>query len=132
MALEAQAVPLFLDIEEADFGQIHSLCNEHPRLPVVLTRAPFRLSRQIYALLATTSNLQIEMSCFQLHGGIEDMCARFGAGRLLFGSAAPHFAPAPSVMAVRYAAISEDERAMIAGGNLQRLLRATAGRGGGK
>ena len=88
----------------------------------MLTGVPFRFSRQVYALLAETSNVYIETSAFQLHGGIEDVCARFGARRLLFGSAAPHFDPAPSVMAIRYAGISQEEKTMIAGGTLRALL----------
>ena len=121
-ALEQAAIPLFLDCDQTDWNQVHSLACEHPGLTFVLTGVPFRLSRQVYALLAETSNVCMETSLFQLHGGIEDVCAKFGAARLLFGTAAPHFKMAPSVMAVRYAGISENDKAMIAGGNLRNLL----------
>lgn len=121
-ALEKHAIPLFIDFAETSCDQVHALCEKHPRLPVVLTGTPFRLSRLVYALLARTTNLHIELSAFQLHCGIEDICARFGARRLLFGSAAPHFNPAPSVMAVKYSGTTEAEKALIASGNLQRLL----------
>lgn len=120
--LEEHAIPLFIDFAETSCDQVYALCEKHPRLPVVLAGAPFRLSRLVYALLAMTTNLYIELSAFQLHHGIEDLCARFGARRLLFGTSAPHFNPAPSVMAVKYAGISEEEKALIASGNLQRLL----------
>jgi predicted TIM-barrel fold metal-dependent hydrolase len=123
-ALEENAVPFFIDLAETDFSQIHSLCHMHPRLPVVLTGALFRLSRWVYALLAETPNLHVETSSFQLHCGIEDICGRFGAGRLVFGTAAPHFSGAPSVMAVKYAGVSEDEKSKVAGGNLRDLLGA--------
>ena len=89
----------------------------------MLTGVPFRLSRQVYALLAETPNVRVETSSFQLHGGIEDVCAKFGATRLLFGTAAPHFKMGPSVMAVKYAGISDNEKAMIAAGNLHNLLQ---------
>lgn len=121
-ALEEQAVPLFIDFEEASCDALHSLCRNHPRLPVVLAGAPFRLSRMVYALLAGTSNLYIDTSQFQLHCGIEDLTLEFGAERLLFGTFTPHFSPGPSVMAVKYARISDEEKGMIAGGNLRRLL----------
>ncbi|MFH1748891.1 MAG: amidohydrolase family protein [Planctomycetota bacterium] len=123
-ALEQAAIPLFLDCDQIDWNQVHSLAGEHPGLTFVLIGVPFRFSRQVYALLAETSNVYIETSLFQLHGGIEDVCARFGAARLLFGTAAPHFKMAPSVMAVRYTGISEKEKAMIAGGNLRKLLES--------
>jgi len=123
-ALEERRIPLFIDIEETDWSQVYSLCSNHPALPVVLTRAPFRFSRQIYALLAETSNLYIDISFFQLHCGIEDICEKFGANRLLFGTAVPHFTPAPSVMAVKYSGISEENKEKIAGANLHHLLKS--------
>jgi hypothetical protein len=120
--LEVKKIPLFVDFEETDWNQIYSLCIGHTDLPVVLTGAPFRFSRKIYALFSETSNLYIDTSLFQLHCGIEEVCTKFGADRLLFGTAAPHFDHGPSVMAVRYARISEEEKAMIASGNLCNLL----------
>jgi predicted TIM-barrel fold metal-dependent hydrolase len=123
--LEEMAVPLLIDLEETGWDQLFSLCAKHPDLPVVLTRVPFRFSRHVYALLAETSNLYIETSFFQLHGGIEDICAKFGAGRLLFGTASPFFDPGPSVMAIKYAEISEEDRARIAGGNLHELIKTS-------
>jgi predicted TIM-barrel fold metal-dependent hydrolase len=128
-ALEAESVPLFIDFGETEWNQVHSLCSAHPRLPVVLAGASFRFSRQVYALLASVENLSVEISSFQLQGGIEDVCKRFGAHRLLFGTDAPDFDPAPTVMAVRYAGISEEEKAMIAGRNLARLLDNAFNRG---
>ncbi len=123
--LEERPIPLFLDFAETSCDQAYALATAHPGLPVVLTGWPFRLSRLVYALLAETENLHFEISSFQLHAGIEDICAKFGARRLLFGSAAPHLDPAPSVMAVQYARISEEEKAMIAGENLFALLGLT-------
>ncbi|MCK4655343.1 MAG: amidohydrolase family protein [Candidatus Cloacimonetes bacterium] len=120
--LEKRSIPLFIDFEETNFDQLNSVCSGHPNLPVVLTRAPFRLNRDIYALLSETSNLYIDTSFFQLYYGIEDVCEKFGANRLLFGSATPFFDPAPLIMVVKYARISKEEKAMIAGGNLMQLL----------
>ena len=122
-ALEDNSIPLFIDIDETDWNQVYSISSNHPKLPVVLTSATFRFNRQIYALLAETLNVFIDTSYFQLHQGIEDVCKKFGAKRLLFGSAAPNFNIAPSVMALRYAAISDEEKSMIAGENLRNILR---------
>ena len=90
-ALEEAALPLFIDLHETSCDEVAALCERHPGLPVVLTAAPFRLSRLVYALLATRPNLYLETSSFQLHGGIEDVCKRFGPGRLVFGTDAPRF-----------------------------------------
>lgn len=128
-ALEEKSIPLFIDLRETDWSQAYALSSAHPDLPLVLTEVPFRFSRQVYALLDETENVHIDTSHFQLQGGIEDVCERFGAGRLLFGTSAPHFEMSPSVMAVTYAGVTETEKAMIAGGNLHGLLER-AGRAG--
>lgn len=121
--LEQKTIPLFIDIEETSWEQAYSLCAGHPKLPIVLTQVPFRFSRQIYSLLAQTSNLYIETSHFQLHCGIEDVCKKFGAKQLLFGTSSPFFAPSPSMMAIKYANISEEEKELIASKNLMKLLK---------
>jgi hypothetical protein len=121
-ALGAFEIPLFIDYSETSPDQLYSICDNHPKLPVVLAGAPFRFSRLIYALLMETKNLYLETSQFQLHSGIEDVCNKFGASRLLFGTSVPDFSPGPSVMAIKYAGISDNEKAMIAGGNLKNLL----------
>ncbi len=120
--LEERNIPLFIDFEETNFDQLYSICSRYPNLPVVLTRAPFRLNRDIYALLSETPNLCIDTSFFQFYYGIEDVCKKFGANRLLFGSATPFFNPVPLIMVVKYARISKEEKAMIAGENLMQLL----------
>lgn len=120
--LQERSIPLFIDYGETSVDQIYSLCKKHTGLSVVLTGAPFRFSRLVYALLTETSNLYIDTSMFQLHGGIEDICSKFSARRLLFGTSIPMFKPEPSVMAVQYAGISDDEKSMIAGGNLLNLM----------
>lgn len=123
-ALEERRIPVFIDYEETDWNQLFSLCSAHPALPVVLTRAPYWTSRQIYTLLAKTDNTYIDTSFFQLYNGIEDICEKFGENRLLFGSAAPWFNMAPSVMAIRYAGISDEKKAKIAGDNLRYLIKS--------
>lgn len=123
-ALEERRIPVFIDFEETDWNQIFSICSAHTNLPVVLTRVPYWASRQVYTLLAKTDNAYIDTSFFQLYSGIEDICEKFGENRLLFGSAVPYFNMAPSVMAIRYAGISDERKAKIAGDNLRYLLKS--------
>jgi len=123
-ALEERRIPVFIDFEETDWSQIYSLCSRHPNLPVVLTRVPYWSSRQVYALLAETENAYIETSFFQLYNGIEDICDKFGANRILYGSAVPYFNMAPSMMAIKYADITDAEKAKIAGANLYHLVKS--------
>jgi predicted TIM-barrel fold metal-dependent hydrolase len=45
-----------------------------------------------------------------------------GAERLLFGSGLPAASPGPAIAALQYAFVADEQRAMIAGENLSRLL----------
>ena len=76
----------------------------------------------LYALLEAHPNLYVDTSILSNFMVLEEMAARFGADRLLFGTGAPRYEGAGSITALRYAALSEIERQAIAGGNLERLL----------
>lgn len=121
-AMEGRRIPLFLDLDQTDWRTIHDICDRRRDLPLVITNVNYRINRKLYPLLENFDNLYVEISGYQGHRMIEDTCRLFGAGRLLFGSRMPFFTPAPSVMMVRYANISDDERRMIAGENLRRML----------
>jgi predicted TIM-barrel fold metal-dependent hydrolase len=64
----------------------------------------------------------IEISGYQPHRAIEEIAQRFGARRLLFGSGLPVFEPGSAVAMVTYAELPQDQKQMIAGGNLESLL----------
>ena len=121
-ALEAHRIPLFLELDQTNWGEIHALCDRHPELPVVVCNVNYRIARRLYSLLERFEHLYVELSGYLGHRAIEAVCRRFGGGRLLFGTRMPFFTPAPPAMLVRYANISDEERRKIAGENLRDLL----------
>ncbi len=54
--------------------------------------------------------------------GIEEICRRFGARRLLFGTGLPFTEAGPSIAQITYAEISDADKRSIAGDNLRKLL----------
>lgn len=131
--LEALEYERILTIIDAEPAELHSLCERYPDLPVVSTNSELRF---LYPLLSQHPNLYVSMEGPSHPDMIEDICQRFGAGRLLFGS--PHVPPVfpthnlrdepgawrigPSVAVVAYARISREEKEKVAGGNLRSLL----------
>jgi predicted TIM-barrel fold metal-dependent hydrolase len=95
----------------------------------VLVDVQGRNNRNLYPLLAKLPNLYIETAGLNVHHGIEDVCRRFGAERLLFGSGYPIRSMGGALLQTRSADIDESEREMIASGNLRRLLGAVKTRG---
>jgi len=134
--LEAHRVPTFLDpnveldtweMDTFDWDGVDALCSAHPELPVVLSQARFRSSnRLLYQLLERHANLRIELSGYWAYHAIEFITREFGAYRLLFGTRMPVRDPACAIGQVAYSDISDEDKRLIAGGNLRNLLGGTA------
>jgi predicted TIM-barrel fold metal-dependent hydrolase len=129
--LEVHRVPLFLDVgarwatmDTFDADAVYALCHAHPNLPVILVKHRIRYNRQVYHLFEACPNLRMELSGYWHYRAVEELCARFGADRLLFGTNWPYMDSSFAIAMVMYAQVSEAEKAAIAGGNLQQLLEA--------
>ena len=127
--LEMHRIPLFLDLgqrwpamDDFDADSVYELGHAHPNLPVILVKHRMRYNRQPYQLLDRLPNLRLELSGQWNYRMVEDICGRFGAERLLFGTNWPYTDSSFGVVAVAYAEVSEATRAAVAGGNLQALL----------
>ncbi len=113
---------LLVELAETTWEALHEICGAYPRLKVVLLSTGYRVLRPLYALLEAHPNLYLDTSILSNFRALEEISARFGAERLLFGTGAPRYEGAGSIAALRYAALSEAERHAIASGNLERLL----------
>jgi predicted TIM-barrel fold metal-dependent hydrolase len=130
--LAAHRVPTFLDpnpefdtvaSDKFDFDAIDVLCRSHPTLPVVLSEARFHSSnRLLYQLFAKYPNLHVELSGLWANHGIEFITEEFGASRLLFGTRMPIRDPGCAVAQVVYSDISDENKRLIAGESLRRML----------
>lgn len=68
-------------------------------------------------------NVYLDTASSRLYPGvIEMMVSEVGAHKVLYGSDVPFLSPVPQIGKVVYAAISEDEKRMILGGNVARLF----------
>lgn len=121
--LEECKVPLLLGFEQmAGWNELHEICSNHPGLKIIFTGVNYRIDRNAYALLEKFENLYVETSGYKGFEGIPEICRKFGAHRLVFGSAMPVLSGAAAVSMVNYADISEKEKRMIAYENLDNLL----------
>ena len=128
--LAEAGIPALVDIDETDWNTICGVCRRHPDLNLIVTKMYYRHARYFYALWEELDNLYIEISWHKAFGGIEDICRKFGAEKLLFGTSAPYFDPGPAVSMVLFADISREEKELIAYRNIQRLTgldRSTVG-----
>ncbi len=131
-ALEDAGCPLFLcpsDLMEpgridcTDWRGVVTLARAFPQLPIVVTEERiYRSHRGLYEALATCPNLKIDLSALWLAGRVEFITREFGADRLVWGSHLPDRTPSSMKMQLDYADISDDDHALIAGGNMRNLL----------
>lgn len=120
--LESRRVPLFVEQDQVHWDEVYEICRLFPELPLVVLNVTYRHKRSVFAGMKKYPNLHIDTSCYWVYRGVEEMCRVFGAERLLFGTRLPVFNALSSVAMVMYARISDEERRLIAGDNLRRLL----------
>jgi predicted TIM-barrel fold metal-dependent hydrolase len=121
-SLESHGALLLLELVQVSWDGLHDILERYPRLNIVLTRLDYDINRNLYPLVKVFPQLYLETSGVKAHRGIEDVCARFGAGRLVFGSGMPVLSGGAAAAMVQYASIGDDEKDAIAHGNLERLL----------
>lgn len=122
LMLEACRVPLFVGLNQLTWDELNELCSSYPSLNIILTDLSYSVDRNLYSLLRKYENLHIETTGYKVHNGIEEICNNFGAYRLIFGSRMPEYSGGSAVSMINYARISENDKKMIAGGNLEKLL----------
>ncbi len=124
--LEKHSMVTIIEIDQVGWDGLYGLCSRFPDLPVIIANLNYRVNRYLYPLLEKFRNLHVETSGYQMHRGVEALCSRFGAERLIFGTRMPYFTPGPAMTMINYSLISQEDREKMAGGNLRRLLGVEA------
>jgi len=118
-------MPLFIQHTETDWPSLQQLAVAFPALTIVVESQVQKIlyhTRALFPLMGACPNVLVELSNFAGQGFVEYAVRQFGAGRLIFGSFLPVSDPLVPIGMVLDADISEDEKALIAGGNLRRLV----------
>lgn len=122
--LQQERIPLLLNTAcGVNMGQIYAVMSEFPRLTAVIADSDcWPNARRLYPLAYKYENLRLDLSYVMDAGGVEDMVSRFGAEKLLFGTAFPYRYTGSMLAVVRSAGISETDREKIFGLNLIKML----------
>lgn len=120
--LSRHRIPLFIDLDQIDWQEVHDLCKKWADLPVVLTNVNSYIDRMVYPLLKEFKNLYVEISHYSAFRGLESICQKFGAEQLLFGTRMPEFESGSSKTMVAFARISQQQKDLISHKNLEALL----------
>jgi hypothetical protein len=127
--LSAHRIPLFVDFsvkswgnEYYDWDGLYEIGCAFPDLPLIITSNNIGSNRRLVPLMKRLPNLYVETSYYSVHRGIEFLASEVGADRILFGTGLPFRAAGPALTALTYSMISEEEKQLVAGDNLRRLL----------
>lgn len=110
------------DYDASRLSVIEELCSAYPHLSLVITRSGYRAYHNLFALLQRCPNLYLDLSYLATHQGVEEICEKLGPERLLFGTSQPFTEAGGALARLEFAGISSQDRAKIAGGNLEGLL----------
>ncbi|MBS7609671.1 amidohydrolase [Candidatus Bathyarchaeota archaeon] len=122
-------IPLFISINESSGGisgwyLIEKILADAPELTLIVTEhGSWGQDRFFRPLIEKYENLYLDISRYELDGGLSDFCRKYGADRLLFGTGFPNWNPGGPILMLLQADISRRERQAIGSGNLERILR---------
>ncbi len=123
--LAGHRIPLFLWHVEIDWPALHALAAAFPRLTVVVetqTQKILYQNRALFALMKDCPNVHAETSNLAGADFLRYAARELGARRLLFGSFLPVNDPWAAIGMILEADLSWEEKRLVAGGNLRRLL----------
>lgn len=113
---------MFFRRDDPDWHLLYDLCKRYPSLPLILTGWSGLASRTFFALCRECRNLYLDISRYHLFRGLLAFCQYVGAEQLIYGSGMPRVAPGVAITTVTHSHVSEEEKNLIAHGNLERLL----------
>ncbi|MFL7809287.1 MAG: amidohydrolase family protein [Anaerolineae bacterium] len=121
-ALAARRYLVLIDLAQTDWTTIEQICRTHTGLSLLVTWTGYRQLRPLFALLERCPNLYCDLSNYSTYLGVEETLARFGSGRLLFGTGLPTADPGGPIARLCYTDAPAADLEAMGHGNLERLL----------
>ena len=118
----ARRIPLLVPRGDG-WATISEVLADYPELTLVAVgHGPWGEDRFFRPLLERYPRFHLDISRYELLGGLAELVGRYGAELLLYGSGYPQWAMGGPRLMLARAEINEEDRALVAGGNLLRLL----------
>ncbi len=120
-----QRMPLFLWHTEIDWPSLYQLARTFPQLALVIETQVQKIlyhTRPLFTLLRDCANVHVELSNFAGQGFIEYVAREVGTARLIYGSFLPMCDPWVPIGLILDARLTDEEKRLIAGDNLRRLV----------
>jgi hypothetical protein len=120
--LAARGIPVWIPVTEIGADDLVTTLGAHRDLVTVLVGAHYVHHLMVRPLLRALPNAHLELSRYEPIGAVEALCRGFGAERLVYGSWYARYGMGPMLYYLHHADLSEEELALVCGGNLERIL----------
>jgi len=107
------------------WDQVNAICEAFPDIPVILLQPRYAAQAPMIALMRRCPNLYFTIPWYGLFRQVESIVAMFGPERALFGTNLPYIDPALPIGMIHYGKLTREQKILIAGENLRRLLKKT-------
>lgn len=124
--LEKHRLPIIITLDQVSWDEVQALCQAHPKLPVIIDgagRQELLENRQFIPLLQQVDNLKLDLHNFINYIGLDDAVEKCGADKFVFGTRLLFNTPAAAIYLLAQTDISEEDKQMIASGNLEKLIK---------
>ena len=124
-AAAERRVPVLLDAFAGQWAHLYDFLERFPENTFIYTElgGKWGSDRNIRPLLETYENFYFEIARYWVPEGIRDLAEKYGADRILYGSAFPAGNQGNGMLQLKHSGLSGDDIAKIAGKNLERLLK---------
>ena len=123
-AAQSHCIPVVLNTGRGlTLEQAADIMEDFPNLTAVLAYANcWPSDRELRPFLEAYPNIYLDMTYLLTDSGLPEMVEKYTARRILFGSGFPLSYMGAHMMVIQHADISEEDRALIAGENLRRIM----------
>jgi hypothetical protein len=118
-------MPLFIWHTELDWPSLYEIAKKYPKLSIVIETQVQKIlyhTRSVFLIMRDCRNTLLETSNLAGPGFIDYVAREFGPDRLIFGSFLPVNDPLVAMGMIFDAEIPHDQKELIVGGNLRRLI----------
>lgn len=121
--LAPSKMPIMISAEtQGEPSRVARLTANYPA-PVVLCGVCHENLSEVLAI-GSAPNIMVETHELHIPGALEILAERLGPERVVFGSGAPRRSIAASLYYVMYSELSDEQKQLVLGGNIKRILEA--------
>ena len=124
-AAAERKVPVLLNDFSGQWNDLYNFMKEFPGLTCIYLErtGKWGSDRNIRPLLENYPGFHFETAGYWVPEGIADLVNEYGAERILYGSCFPKYNHGNGMLQLKYSSLPEDKVALVAGKNLENLLK---------